>query len=87
MLGALVHDIGTYQVIDDPGSYLRGQEADPAHPVTFRRDYIRHGILGYTYLRDSGADEAVAQFAPQPYGPWADQDMVERQRPLITCAA
>ena len=78
MLGALIHDIGTYQVIDDPGSY-GGREADPAHPVTFRRDYIRHGILGYTYLRDSGADEAVAQFARNHTGLGLTRDMVERQ--------
>ncbi len=78
VLGALVHDIGTYQVIDDPGSY-GGREADPAHPVTFRRDYIRHGILGYTYLRDSGADEAVAQFARNHTGLGLTRDMVERQ--------
>lgn len=65
--GGLIHDIGTYQLVDDPGSYAPGltgkQAEEEGRKVTFHHNYIQHGILGYRYLLEVGADESLAAFA------------------------
>ncbi len=84
-LGGFLHDIGTYQVVDDPGSYASGpglddrQARDLGRPVTFHHNYIQHGILGYRYLLDSGADESIAQFARNHTGLGLTRQAVESQ--------
>ena len=56
VIGGLLHDIGTYQVLKHDGS-------DGA-PVSFDGPrYVMHGILGYRLLLDEGIDESVALFA------------------------
>lgn len=70
--GALLHDIGTYQVIDNDGSN--------GEPVSFDRDrYILHGIIGYDLLKAEGVDEEIAQFCRNHTGVGLTREMVEKQ--------
>jgi uncharacterized protein len=56
VLGAMLHDIGTYKVLKDDGSDGGALSFDGPR-------YILHGLLGYEYLLEQGVDESVAQFA------------------------
>lgn len=56
VLGALLHDIGTYRVLKSDGSNGTPFEFDHDH-------YIQHGLLGYDLLLNEGYDESIAQFA------------------------
>ncbi|NEG70500.1 HD domain-containing protein [Bifidobacterium choloepi] len=56
VVGALLHDIGAYKVLEHDGS--------DGEPLEFDRDnYIKHGIIGYNLLLDMGVDESIAEFA------------------------
>lgn len=56
IIGGLLHDIGTYQVLKADGSHGTPLQFDGPR-------YILHGILGYEFLLSEGVDESVAQFA------------------------
>lgn len=72
VLGALVHDIGTYRVLKNDGS--------DGEPLQFDGDkYIQHGILGYELLLEEGYDESIAQFARNHTGVGLTYEEVRRQ--------
>ncbi|MCH4210115.1 HD domain-containing protein [Bifidobacterium sp.] len=73
VLGAMLHDIGTYKVLKNDGSDGR--------PLSFDGPrYILHGLLGYEYLLDQGVDESVAQFARNHTGVGLTREQVRAQR-------
>lgn len=56
VLGGMVHDIGTYQLIKSDGS--------DGEPLRFKHSkYIQHGLRGYKLLKACGFSEELAQFA------------------------
>lgn len=57
VMGGLVHDIGTYQLI------AKDAAADPALPLSFRHNYIQHGLRGYKLLKACGFGKPLARFA------------------------
>ncbi|NEG95394.1 HD domain-containing protein [Bifidobacterium sp. SMB2] len=72
VVGALLHDIGTYSVIDNDGSNGK--------PVSFDRDrYILHGLAGYDLLKAEGVDEEIAEFCRNHTGVGITKEMVEEQ--------
>lgn len=72
VVGALLHDIGTYEVIDNDGTN--------GEPVSFNRDrYILHGLAGYDILKAEGVDEEIAQFCRNHTGVGITKEMVEQQ--------
>ncbi|PJM75816.1 HD domain-containing protein [Bifidobacterium simiarum] len=72
VVGALLHDIGTYSVIDNDGSN--------GEPVSFDRDrYILHGLAGYDLLKAEGVDEEIAEFCRNHTGVGITKKMVEEQ--------
>lgn len=72
VLGAMVHDIGTYRVLAHDGS--DGKELRFDGPR-----YILHGLLGYEYLTEQGVDESVAQFARNHTGVGLTKQQVRDQ--------
>lgn len=72
MIGGLLHDIGTYQVLKHDGS--------DGEPLKFSgKRYILHGLLGYEWLLKQGVDESIAQFARNHTGVGLTRDDVIRQ--------
>jgi uncharacterized protein len=53
--GALLHDVGVYRLYDAAGNLDR-------------KNYIRHGILGYELLQEEGLPEAICRFASHHTG-------------------
>lgn len=72
VLGAMVHDIGTYRVLAQDGS-----DNQPVHFDGPR--YILHGLLGYQYLLGEGVDESVAEFARNHTGVGLTREQVQAQ--------
>lgn len=64
--GALLHDIGVYQLYDDAG-------------VLDHANYIRHGVLGYELLAREGLPERLCRFASHHTGVGISRDEVIRQ--------
>ncbi|WP_348519481.1 HD domain-containing protein [Bifidobacterium sp. ESL0775] len=56
VVGAMLHDIGTYLVLKHDGS--DGEKLQFDGP-----NYILHGLRGYDWLISQGVDESIAQFA------------------------
>ncbi|MFT8704674.1 HD domain-containing protein [Bifidobacterium aquikefiricola] len=77
LVGAWLHDIGTYQVFMHDGS--------DGQPLAFDRDrYILHGILGYRLLLQEGWGEEIAQFARNHTGVGLyRQDVIDEGLPLL----
>ncbi|MFC5221636.1 HD domain-containing protein [Bifidobacterium leontopitheci] len=68
-IGGLLHDIGTYRVLKHDGT--------DGEPLKFSgKDYIKHGLLGYEYLREQGVDESIAEFARNHTGVGLTRQMV-----------
>ncbi len=80
VLGALIHDIGTYQILDNDGSKDDEITPDQITSLTFHSNYIQHGFLGYELLLDAGADESVAQFARNHTGVGLTAQAVREQK-------
>ncbi|MCI1219769.1 MAG: HD domain-containing protein [Bifidobacterium sp.] len=73
VLGAMLHDIGTYQVLKSDGA--------DGQPLCFDGPrYILHGLLGYKYLLAQGVDESVAQFARNHTGVGLTHEQVKAQQ-------
>lgn len=72
VVGAMLHDIGTYRVLADDGSDGKALRFDGPR-------YILHGLLGYEWLLDLSVDESMAQFARNHTGVGLDREQVERQ--------
>ncbi len=64
--GALLHDIGVYQLYDHAGVL--------DHP-----NYIRHGVLGHELLAEEGLPERLCRFASHHTGVGISRDEVIRQ--------
>ncbi len=72
VVGAMLHDIGTYRVLLQDGS--------DGEKLTFDGPrYILHGLLGYEYLLEQGVDEQVAQFARNHTGVGLSREQVVNQ--------
>ncbi|KFI78938.1 HD superfamily hydrolase [Bifidobacterium pseudolongum subsp. pseudolongum] len=72
VLGALLHDIGTYRVLKNDGSN--------GEPLTFDGPhYVQHGLIGYDLLLNEGYDESIAQYARNHTGVGLTRDAVIRQ--------
>lgn len=72
VIGALLHDIGTYEVIDNDGSN--------GEPLTFDGDrYILHGMAGYELLKAEGVDEDIALFCRNHTGVGITKRQVEAE--------
>lgn len=69
--GALLHDIGTYQMLVSDGA--------DGKPLKFGSNYIQHGLLGYRWLLEQGVDEEIAQFARNHTGVGLTREAVEAQ--------
>ncbi|MFT8592493.1 MAG: HD domain-containing protein [Bifidobacterium sp.] len=76
LVGAWLHDIGTYQVFKHDGA--------DGKPLKFDRNrYILHGILGYELLLHEGFGEEIAQFARNHTGVGLyRQDVIDEGLPL-----
>lgn len=67
--GAMLHDIGTYQLYDTDG--------------TEHADYIRHGVIGYEILKSEGFDEAICRFAAHHTGAGiSKQQIIDNKLPI-----
>lgn len=64
--GALLHDVGVYQLYDAAGRLDHAQ-------------YIRHGLLGHELLRAEGLPEALCRFASHHTGVGITREDVLRQ--------
>ncbi|MEE1296551.1 HD domain-containing protein [Bifidobacterium pseudolongum] len=72
VLGALLHDIGTYRVLKNDGSN--------GEPLTFDGPrYVQHGLIGYDLLLNEGYDESIAQYARNHTGVGLTRDAVVSQ--------
>lgn len=72
VVGALLHDIGTYGVIDNDGS--------DGNPVSFDGPrYIMHGLIGYDLLKAEGVDEDIALFCRNHTGVGITAEQVRKQ--------
>lgn len=72
VIGALLHDIGTY--------YLLKHDGTDGKPLKFDGpNYVQHGIKGYEYLLNEGVDESIAQFARNHTGVGLTKEAVESQ--------
>ncbi|PKU90467.1 phosphohydrolase [Bifidobacterium pseudolongum subsp. globosum] len=72
VLGALLHDIGTYRVLKNDGSN--------GEPLTFDGPhYVQHGLIGYDLLLNEGYDESIAQYARNHTGVGLTREAVVRQ--------
>lgn len=76
VVGAWLHDIGTYQVFAHDGT--------DNMPLAFDRErYIVHGLLGYRLLLDAGFDESIARFARNHTGVGIlKQEVIDENLPL-----
>lgn len=74
ILGALLHDIGTYLVLDPDHD---GSDDEPTQFIGPR--YIEHGLLGYQWLLEQGIDESIAQFARNHTGVGLTREQVVTQ--------
>lgn len=72
VVGAMLHDIGTYLVLKHDGSNGEKLQFDGPH-------YILHGLRGYDWLISQGVDESVAQFARNHTGVGLTRDQVVAQ--------
>lgn len=84
VVGALVHDIGTYRVFADAGA--DGGEGDAKQGSGLRFDskrYILHGMIGYRLLLDEGYGRDIAAFARNHTGVGITRrQVVEQHLPL-----
>ncbi|HAH53422.1 HD domain-containing protein [Bifidobacterium sp. UBA6881] len=72
VIGALLHDIGTY--------FLLKQDGSDGNPLKFDGPrYVQHGLKGYEYLLKEGVDESIAQFARNHTGVGLTKQAVESQ--------
>ncbi|MBB4893524.1 uncharacterized protein FHS39_002555 [Streptomyces olivoverticillatus] len=70
--GALLHDIGVYQLYDHTGQLDHG-------------NYIRHGVLGYDLLRQEGLPERLCRFCSCHTGVGLTKHDIQQQNlPLPT---
>lgn len=72
--GGLLHDIGTYFVLDKDGSREENGKLEFDGP-----HYILHGLRGYNYLIDNGFSEDTAQFARNHTGVGLTREQVVAQ--------
>ena len=72
--GGLLHDIGTYFVLDKDGSKAANGKLEFDGP-----NYILHGLRGYNYLIDNGFSEDIAQFARNHTGVGLTSEQVALQ--------
>ena len=72
VLGALLHDIGTYRVLKNDGSNGELLTFDGPH-------YVQHGLIGYDLLLNEGYDESIAQYARNHTGVGLTREAVVRQ--------
>ncbi|MCO6558973.1 MAG: HD domain-containing protein [Bifidobacterium sp.] len=72
VVGAMLHDIGTYLVLKHDGS--DGEKLQFDGP-----NYILHGLRGYDWLLSQGVDESIAQFARNHTGVGLTRDQVVAQ--------
>ncbi len=73
VVGAMLHDIGTYLVLKNDGS--NGGKIQFDGP-----NYILHGLRGYEWLIEQGVDESIAQFARNHTGVGLTREQVVAQR-------
>lgn len=74
LIGGLLHDIGTYFVLESDGSSNAGGILRFDGP-----NYILHGLRGYKYLIDNGFSEDAAQFARNHTGVGLTREQVVAQ--------
>lgn len=76
VVGAMLHDIGTYRLLKHDGR--------DGNPIVFDGPrYILHGLLGYEWLLAQGVDESIAQFARNHTGVGLSKsDVVAQGLPL-----
>ncbi|MDF7664429.1 HD domain-containing protein [Bifidobacterium sp. ESL0763] len=72
VVGAMLHDIGTYLVLRNDGSNGGKLQFDGPN-------YILHGVRGYDYLLGLGVDESIAQFARNHTGVGLTREQVVSQ--------
>lgn len=72
VVGAMLHDIGTYLVLKHDGADGEKLQFDGPH-------YILHGLRGYDWLISQGVDESVAQFARNHTGVGLTREQVVAQ--------
>ncbi|WEV67611.1 HD domain-containing protein [Bifidobacterium sp. ESL0769] len=72
VVGAMLHDIGTYLVLKHDGS--DGEKLQFDGP-----NYILHGLRGYDWLLEQGVDESIAQFARNHTGVGLTREQVVAQ--------
>ncbi|MDF7640199.1 HD domain-containing protein [Bifidobacterium sp. ESL0784] len=72
VVGAMLHDIGTYLVLKHDGS--DGEKLQFDGP-----NYILHGLRGYNWLLEQGVDESIAQFARNHTGVGLTREQVIAQ--------
>ncbi|MDF7665799.1 HD domain-containing protein [Bifidobacterium sp. ESL0745] len=72
VVGAMLHDIGTYLVLKHDGS--DGEKLQFDGP-----NYILHGLRGYDWLLSQGVDESIAQFARNHTGVGLTREQVVAQ--------
>ncbi|WEV42098.1 HD domain-containing protein [Bifidobacterium sp. ESL0682] len=72
VVGAMLHDIGTYLVLKHDGS--DGEKLQFDGP-----NYILHGLRGYNWLLEQGVDESIAQFARNHTGVGLTREQVVAQ--------
>lgn len=72
VVGAMLHDIGTYLVLKNDGSEGGKLQFDGPN-------YILHGLRGYDYLISQGVDESIAQFARNHTGVGLTREQVVAQ--------
>ncbi|WP_348519558.1 HD domain-containing protein [Bifidobacterium sp. ESL0798] len=72
VVGAMLHDIGTYLVLKHDGSDGERLQFDGPN-------YILHGLRGYDWLIGQGVDESIAQFARNHTGVGLTREQVVAQ--------
>jgi uncharacterized protein len=73
VVGAMLHDIGTYLVLKNDGSDGGKVQFDGPN-------YILHGLRGYQWLLGQGVDESIAQFARNHTGVGLTREQVVAQQ-------
>jgi uncharacterized protein len=69
-VGALLHDIGAYTFIDNEGKFDE-------------KNYIQHGIRGYSILKREGFPEIIARFAERHTGVGLPKEEVVKYIPNL----
>ncbi|MBZ4322534.1 HD domain-containing protein [Streptomyces huiliensis] len=64
--GALLHDIGVYELFDADGRFRMGE-------------YVRHGVIGHEILRREGFPERLCRFCSCHTGVGITRDDIRRQ--------